>query len=241
MQLQPAASPFLADPRLAGSTHDHAMLSLPNGTRNGMRSGVPAPVALNASVQTEYLNIEKYSLEFTSKDGDKVSFSMESVQYQKALLEVQASGSSEDMQKIADFIAKEYADFRDKILEEFLKRISGKAEETPETEKKSTLHIPEYWNAENTSQRIVDFALQFFGAFEGSGEEFLAIIKGAIDKGFNEARDMLGELPEPVSELINDTYDLVMQKLDLWAQEKGISTQEENNQNPNPEAIEVLV
>jgi hypothetical protein len=89
-------------------------------------------------------------------------------------------------------------------------------------DKTQQLEVPEYWNAENTSQRIVDFAVQFLGAFEGTGGEFLDVIKGAIDEGFKQARDLLGELPDQVGALVNDTHELVMQKLDTWAESQGI-------------------
>jgi hypothetical protein len=73
--------------------------------------------------------------------------------------------------------------------------------------------IPVYWNAENTSQRIVDFATSFLSAFKGESSEFFKTIKGAIETGFKAAKDMLGELPGPVGKLIDKTYRLTMEKL----------------------------
>lgn len=224
MQLQPVSSPFVANSRLNSPTYDNPALALAeNGGRQLSSGKQNNMIQLNATLEAEYFSSQKYAIEFTSKDGDKVSFSMESVQYQKALLEVDAEGSPEDMQKIVDFIKKQYADMKNEILKQFIKSQGGEVQDTGETGQTEELAIPEYWNAENTSQRIVDFALQFYDAFQGAGEDFLKIIKDAIEKGFKEAKEMLGDLPDPVSKLINDTHDLIMQKLDAWAEEKGIN------------------
>jgi hypothetical protein len=134
-----------------------------------------------------------------------------------------------------DYIKKQYEDMRTQILKEFFRKADGKTDETQDIEETSDLKIPDYWNAENTSQRIVDFALQFYDAFKGAGEDFLKMIKDAIDKGFDEAKEMLGDLPDPVSKLVSDTHDLVMQKLDTWAEEKGIQI---NKENENESVVE---
>lgn len=76
---------------------------------------------------------------------------------------------------------------------------------------------PDYWNAENTSQRIVDFAMSFQ---EVSGEEFgsyLEKAREAVKKGFKEAKDMLGDLSGPSAKLFNDTYEAAMKKFDELA------------------------
>jgi hypothetical protein len=221
MQLQPVSSSLFANPGLLTPTYDNPAKSLTNNGQKGLRSG-NSSTSLNATIETEYLNVDKYSMQFTSKDGDTVSVSMESIQYQKSLLQIDATGNSEDIQKIMDYIKKEYEDMRTQIIKEFLKKANGKTDESKDVEKTPELAIPEYWNAENTSQRIVDFAVQFYDAFEGAGEDFLAMIKDAIEKGFAEAKDLLGDLPDPVSQLVSDTHDLVMKKLDKWAEEKGI-------------------
>jgi hypothetical protein len=75
----------------------------------------------------------------------------------------------------------------------------------------------EYWNAENTSQRIVDFALAFAPA-HGDDPEFMKKIKAAIKKGFNEAIGALGKLPDATKSLTDDTYNLIMKKLDAYEQ-----------------------
>jgi len=73
--------------------------------------------------------------------------------------------------------------------------------------------VPEYWNAENTSQRIVDFAMSFRGlAPELSDEEYIKQVRDAVELGYKLAKKDLGGLPGPSAKLFNDTYSLTMSK-----------------------------
>jgi hypothetical protein len=75
--------------------------------------------------------------------------------------------------------------------------------------------VPEYWNAENTSQRIVDFAMSFRSlAPELSDEEYIEQIRKAVEQGYKLAKRDVGDLPGPSAKLFNDTYSLTMQKFD---------------------------
>ncbi|MDR0517048.1 MAG: DUF5610 domain-containing protein [Fibromonadaceae bacterium] len=75
--------------------------------------------------------------------------------------------------------------------------------------------VPEYWNAENTSQRIIDFAMSFRGlAPELSDEEYIKQVRDAVEKGFGLAKKNLGDLPGPSAKLYNDTYSLTSKKFD---------------------------
>lgn len=67
--------------------------------------------------------------------------------------------------------------------------------------------------AEAVSERIVKFAI----ALSGGDPSRLETIKKAIDAGFDAAKDIVGELPE----VSLKTYDLIMDKLDKWGQEKN--------------------
>lgn len=228
MYVQPVGQLFTANPRQLSSANDAPAHALAGGGQGG-RSFLPKAASLNAGIEAEYFSSEKISMEFTSKDGDTVTLSMESVRYQRATLAVDAEGSPHDMKKILDYIKKEYASLRHDVLKDFMKTFDGGIEDTEKTPDAGTveaLNIPEYWNAENTSRRIVDFALTFFDGFKGAGEDFVKMIKDAVEKGFRKANDVLGELPEPVAKLVEDTYNLVMQKIDTWAAGKGISGSE---------------
>lgn len=197
----------------------------------GKNSGLPGQQSsVSAKMVSEYYSSQSISVEYTSKDGDTVSFSMESVKYAKASMELSATGNREDMKALVDYIKDNFDQMRKEMIRGFLKSVGVEVPENEDVEKveeAETLQIPEEWNAENTSQRIVDFAVSFFDAFEGAGDEFLSTIKAAVEEGFKQARDMLGELPGQVSSLIDDTYALVMEKLDAWGVEKGITTQEQ--------------
>lgn len=75
--------------------------------------------------------------------------------------------------------------------------------------------VPEYWNAENTSDRLVDFAMSFRSlANDLDDESYVNTIRNAIEEGFKQAKATLGNLPGPSGKLFNDTYNLTMEKLD---------------------------
>ncbi|MDR3000598.1 MAG: hypothetical protein LBU89_04965 [Fibromonadaceae bacterium] len=75
--------------------------------------------------------------------------------------------------------------------------------------------VPEYWNAENTSQRIVDFAMSFRSlAPELSDEEYIDKMRKAVELGYKLAKRDVGDLPGPSAKLFNDTYNLTMKKFD---------------------------
>jgi hypothetical protein len=67
-----------------------------------------------------------------------------------------------------------------------------------------------YFGVEQTSNRIVDFAI----GLSGGDPSRLEAIKQGVEQGFQEALDAFGGwLPE----ISYQTYDAVMEKLDLWA------------------------
>jgi hypothetical protein len=234
MQLQPVSSYLNANPRTSSPIYDNPTQSLFGGGKRGLGANATGTAHLSATIEAEYLKAESTDLEFSSADGDKVTLSTQSVQYQKAVLQIEADGSPEDMKKIADYIKEQYKSLQEELKKSFLKSINGddsSTQGTSGTTPSDQLQIPDYWNAENTSQRIVDFATSLFDAYKGAGNDFLKMIKDAIEKGFKEAKDMLGKLPDAISKLVNDTHDLVMQKLDAWAKEKGIVADAEPEQN----------
>jgi hypothetical protein len=225
MQLQPVSSLLTTNPWKSSPTYKNPLQSLSDGNNSNLSSNSSASSRLNATLESEYLSKQTLDIEYTSKDGDKVSFSMESVQYQKTMLQVDASGNQDDMNKIMEYLKEQYKSMKEALIKAFIESQGGTFDDTTaatQTDKTQATAVPEYWNAENTSQRIVDFATQFLDAFKGSSEEFLATIKDAIDAGFKQAKDLLGDLPDSVNTLVSDTHDLVMQKLDKWAESKGI-------------------
>ena len=68
-----------------------------------------------------------------------------------------------------------------------------------------------YFGVDQTSDRIVDFAI----AIAGGDPTRLEAIKEGVEKGFNEALEAFnGWLPD----ISHETFDAVMNKLDAWAE-----------------------
>lgn len=80
--------------------------------------------------------------------------------------------------------------------------------------------VPAYWNAENTSDRIVHFATQMAEISGLDPEAFATAIKDAIGKGFDQANAITGELPGAAGKLNRDTRDLVSSKLSKWLEDR---------------------
>ncbi|GHV11941.1 hypothetical protein AGMMS49938_03550 [Fibrobacterales bacterium] len=108
-----------------------------------------------------------------------------------------------------------------KFNEDTIKYDLGDLEDVKEAD------VPEYWNSENTSQRIVDFAMSFRSlAPELSDEEYINQVRGAAEKGFGLAKKDIGDLPGQSAKLFNNTYDKVLQKFDdLLAQAQQKKTE----------------
>ncbi len=95
--------------------------------------------------------------------------------------------------------------------------------------------VPEYWNAENTSQRIIDFAMSFRElAPELSDEEYIEQVRKAVDLGYKQAKQAVGDLPGPSAKLFNDTYNLTMKKFDELV-EQARSKKAENDKSVESE------
>jgi hypothetical protein len=67
-----------------------------------------------------------------------------------------------------------------------------------------------YFGVEQTSDRIVDFAIAIAGGDVGK----LDAIKEGVEKGFNEAMEAFGGWLPDIS---HETLNAVMEKLDIWA------------------------
>lgn len=84
-------------------------------------------------------------------------------------------------------------------------------DETAINEAKSLIADDGLLGPSKTSDRIVQFAIAISGGDRSKYEE----LKNAIDEGFREVEKMLGGLPE----VSQQTYNLVMEKLEKWYQE----------------------
>jgi len=88
---------------------------------------------------------------------------------------------------------------------------SGNFTVTAEAKAQAQAAIAEdgYWGVEQTSQRIVDFAMALTGGDTSKAEE----MRDAFEKGFKEATKSWGKTLPSISQ---DTYDAVMKKFDAW-------------------------
>jgi hypothetical protein len=84
-------------------------------------------------------------------------------------------------------------------------------------ETQSSSDDEDYWGAEATSQRIIDFAKSLCGGDSSK----IDTLKDAFLKGYEKAGSAWGsDLPS----VCKDTYDLVLKKFDDWANESSTST-----------------
>jgi len=197
---------------------------------------LPATSNKNLSYKSEEL-----SLEYKSKDGDTLSiqYSSQELAYSSTLPSDENAETAqadkapyqltpEEAANFRNQLKNELYDYKEEIIKNFIESNGGTyqrtntAEDDPEVSDLEA-KMPAYWNAENTAQRIADFATSFFSGYEGESSEYFKTIKEAIKAGFQEANDKLGQLPGPVGKLVNKTYGLVMDKLDAY--EKQIAEQ----------------
>ncbi len=168
-----------------------------------------------AAASYESMRMDTTRLTLTSSDGTTLSVEKQQLAYTRQGVAVNATGSSVDPKsEMTRHIVAQLRQIKQSVFESLNPQQTGKGEQTRETEE--VAQVPEYWNAENTSTRIVDFATQFFSAFDGTKTEYGEIIRDAIEKGFAEAKEILGELPSATNNLIQETHELTMQKLDAW-------------------------
>ena len=85
----------------------------------------------------------------------------------------------------------------------------------------------EYWNPENTSQRLIQGAMNFLPAFQNAhpelegqalNDKFMEVVGGGLTQGFEEARsflDDLGAMNEEIGNNIDSTYSLMQSGLQL--------------------------
>lgn len=95
-----------------------------------------------------------------------------------------------------------------------------------------TDQLQELFSPENTAQRILDFALSFYASsdsYSAEGDtaaaraEFADTIGAAIQKGFDLAQSILGNLPDDVQSIIDQTHQLVFDGLADFV-ENGLDT-----------------
>ncbi len=114
------------------------------------------------------------------------------------------------IETIKQMIVKQGSESGAKINTDFLSKINQDKFMAEGVETSTDINDPNnYWSAEQTSDRIVEFAKQISGGDTSKYEQ----LKAAIEKGFEAAAGYFKEMPDITSK----THDMVMQKLDEWA------------------------
>ncbi len=165
----------------------------------------------------EHLEYDSLKITFTSKDGDTVQLHGLG---NASLATGKSNGNDKDQKELIKYIKESLVSLRQEILKGFVESQGGEFKEVDfNNQEVADLEaaMPEYWNAENTSQRIVDFATSFFSLSKMSVDDYVEMMKGAIDQGFGQAVDEMDELPGAVNGLISKTHNLAMEKLQAWA------------------------
>lgn len=220
------------------------------GTTSAIQASNAAPVKTVPSAKDDGSLLayrkDEAVIDYTSRDGDTVhiEYSSEKLLYASSSGDAAAASkkpyllSPEEASRFRNQLKQELFDYKEALIKSLVESKGGKfqtvnipgvpagGDEVADLE----ALMPEYWSAENTSQRIVDFATSFFSAFEGEASDFFKTIKEAIKEGFGQAKDQLGELPGTVGKLVNKTFDLTMEKLDAY--EREVAAQKTAEQQP---------
>jgi hypothetical protein len=166
-------------------------------------------------------------------------------------------GRLERLARLRDWsarVAEEVRKQQKRILEETLKRsgsfvpggegryiviyaAQGQTQAQDEDAEEGEKGVPEYWNAENTSDRIVKFATQM-AEIAGGDSGFAETIMKAVADGFDQANAATGPLPGAAGELNRKTRELTFSKLSKWLEERKAGGY---NQGARTEDIPTLV
>jgi len=193
-----------------------------------------------SNVSATHYSSDKVTLSYENDKGDKVKLEMEHTQFHSVKMENYSDSDKEKWQSIVKEIRDQYEQFKANSIADILNLGDGgsKAEDvnlniekmTPEELQIKTDELiekmPEMWRPEAVSDRIVEFATNYFGSTESEGEDFYKLAISAIEEGFKLAGDDLGKLPGDIANVIKQTRDLVMEKLERWAEEQGIISAE---------------
>lgn len=187
----------------------------------------PKPHKTEASNPVATQNYERFSAKAVtvsySKDGDRVSLSMASIEMEKSQQAKNANNpldknqipSMDDLKlqvkaQLLDLINQTTKQNKTDFIDPY--NLMYKVDEDAEA-----ADVPEYWNSENTSKRIVDFAMSFRGLFKDmSDEEYIQQVKDAVAEGFKQAKNEIGDLPDASAKLFNVTYQKSMEQLDSY-------------------------
>ncbi len=183
-----------------------------------------------------------------NKDGDSYEFQYNKTEYASYSIDKEAlNPTAEGL--LGDFDINEFQENLKSQLIDMVFNASDKAKEANANESliakfgtdvvyevpegTEVAEVPEYWNAENTSDRLVDFAMSFkdVAGYENDAE-YIEEIRDAVVEGFRQAKGIIGNVDDSTHKLFNDTLNLTMQKFDALLEEAQATT--ESQVRPQP-------
>ncbi len=192
------------------------------------------------NVSAAHYSSDKVTLSYENDKGDKVKLEMEHSQFHSVKMENYSDADKEKWQSIVKDIREQFEQFKADAIADMLNLSDGESQAggvnlniekmSPDELQIKTDELiekmPEMWRPEAVSDRIVEFATNFFGSTESEGEDFYNLAISSIEEGFKLAGDDLGKLPGDIANVIKQTRELVMEKLERWAEEQGIISRE---------------
>lgn len=228
------------NPSIYGKYHNLPLAKSLEGTARGgpfVQPGQGQQISGNnrANFISTYYSSQKLNIQYTNSDGDSLSLQFEQIEFQKAALALNGNLSTDEWKEVIGTLKEQLAHLKADMLQKIIEGFSGSTGTSQkQIEAVEIEGLPEYWNAENTAQRIVDFATSFYEIADTQGQQYYEMMRQAITDGFSQAMNILGELPSEISNLSQNTFALAMEKLDMWALEQGIEIGE------NSQAKEVM-
>ena len=192
----------------------------------------------DSKFSSTHFSSDSVTLSYKDLSGKEVSIEVEHTQLTMVSGEKYSDGDKAKWTEMVKSIREEFEKFQAKSIRDIISgagtgdvKMSDMAKEPEKTLSAEEINLnteelieqmPEEWRPEAVSDRILGFTTAFFGKTESGGEDFYKLAKSAIEEGFKLAGDDLGQLPGDIDNVIAKTREMVMAKLDRWAEEQGI-------------------
>ncbi len=190
------------------------------------------PIASRVSLQGVETDRDKKSMKGTLRDTETVSALISGARKTSDTININLTSQAD-----ADTLKSSLSVIMDKVAQQMMRvfpddpELRQKLGLPEDIEDYSMEDLQDYFSPEKTAQRILGFTTSFLGAFQLNHAEedeseqitgFGALIRDAIEKGFDEAITALGGTEQlgEIGKTIQETYDKVMQGLDEFIQNK---------------------
>lgn len=200
------------------------------------------------SLSSMHYSSDSVSISYKNADGEELSIEMEHVEFKSTNLSRYSDEEKAHWSDVVKQIKEEFEKFKSEGLKGFIETDeNGKSSKkdfhkisidelnkrTDELEK----NMPEEWRPDAVSDRILQFVTAFYGRTESKGEDFYKIALDAINTGFKQAGSEMGKLPGDIENIISRTREMVLAKLEKWAEVQGIQTKKEDADSSKQEKV----